>query len=299
MDRTRTGVSQEFGIVHSDTRRPINTRSGKSVAQKFIKSPKGTIFIILVFLSCTGIFYPGGWHGLRNVFLSVFTGVSLDYLVAWLSGRPMRFSDGALITGMIVGGVFSPAVPWYMVMMTTIAAILSKHILRNKRKPLFNPAAAGLLIAATLFSAGESWWSALSMMPVWTTPLLLAGGFIIADRINKLPLVFSFLGMYTLFFLILGIFNVPGAGDALRPPYIHAALFLSFFMLTDPPTSPAKYSEQILFGFLAALIGGVAYLYFSKLSYLLIGLLAANGLKALMPRQNRYNRGRHVSAGVK
>ncbi|MDN3956420.1 RnfABCDGE type electron transport complex subunit D [Sporolactobacillus laevolacticus] len=292
MDRIDTTIRREY-------RNEPETRMGranrapkkqkKSSFQKFIKSPKGIVFIILAILSYVGTFYPTGLSGIKNIVLAMVTGVLLDYVVAYVLNRPLRFSDGALITGLIIGGVLSPAVPWYFVMFTTIVALLSKHILKDKRKPLFNPAAVGLFISATLFSTGESWWSGLSMTPVWMTVILLAGGFIIVNRINKLPLVFSFLGTYMMFFLILGILNVAGAGDALRAPYIDAALFMSFFMLTDPPTSPAKYREQVIFGFLAALISGAAYLYLSKLSFLLVGLFAANSLKAIHSKLDQHS----------
>ncbi|MCO7176526.1 RnfABCDGE type electron transport complex subunit D [Sporolactobacillus kofuensis] len=285
--------------IHREIRNEPETRMGranrvpkkqkKSSFQKFIKSPKGIVFIILALLSYAGTFYPTGLSGLKNIVLAMGTGVLLDYVVAYVMNRPLRFSDGALITGLIIGGVLSPAVSWYYVMFTTIVALLSKHILKDKRKPLFNPAAVGLFISATLFSTGESWWSGLSMTPVWMTAILLVGGFIIVNRINKLPLVFSFLGTYMILFLILGILNISGAGDALRSPYINAALFMSFFMLSDPPTSPAKYREQVIFGFLAALASGAAYLYVSKLTYLLVGLFVANSLKALHSKLTQRN----------
>lgn len=208
----------------------------------------------------------------------------------------MRFSDGALITGMIVGGVLSPAVPWYLVMFTTVVALLSKHMLKNKRKPLFNPAAVGLFIGATLFAAGESWWIGLSMNPAWMTVFLLAGGWLIADRINKMPLVFAFLGTYMLIFLLMGLIGVSGAGEGLRAPYISAALFLAFFMLTDPPTSAARYRDQIYSGILAALVCGAAYLYLNRLTYLLVGLLVANGWNAIAATYHRRARAREAAA---
>jgi Na+-translocating ferredoxin:NAD+ oxidoreductase RnfD subunit len=261
-----------------------------------MKSPKGIVLITLAFLSSIGTFYSGGSSGIQNIALAMITGVLLDYVVMYVMNRPFRFPDGAVITGLIIGGILSPAVPWYYVMITTIIALLSKHILKDRRKPFFNPAAVGLFVSAALFSTGESWWSGLSMTPVWLTIFLLAGGLIVAHRINKLPLVFSFLGTYMLFFLIMGILNVAGAGDALRAPYIHAAFFMSFFMLTDPPTSPAKYREQIIFGILASLISCAAYLYVSKLTYLFVGLFIANILKVIYSKREQYNSSRHSNS---
>jgi Na+-translocating ferredoxin:NAD+ oxidoreductase RnfD subunit len=61
-----------------------------------------------------------------------------------------------------------------------------------------------------------------------------------------------------------------------RAPFIEAALFLAFFMLTDPPTSPNQYGDQIWYGLLAAGSACVAQLLGAGQVYLLIGLLVAN-----------------------
>lgn len=298
----RLGTNTQRGlrkIPDSRMEKMHPAKTGKKAGfsfKKFIKSPKGIVFSILIVLSLIGLAYPNSSGGIRNIILAVITGLFMDYIVNYLMERPMRFSDGALVTGLIIGGILSPAAPWYLVMLTTVVALAFKHIFKDKRKPVFNPAAIGLLVSATFFSAGESWWSGLSMLPPWMTALLIVAGFIMVDRINKFPLVFSFLAAYILFFLLMGILGVTGAGDALRMPYINSALFLAFFMLTDPPTSPAKYPEQVFFGILAAAVSGAAFLYLSKLSYLLVGLLAANAWKVLQAsrHQNRPVRKRQM-----
>jgi Na+-translocating ferredoxin:NAD+ oxidoreductase RnfD subunit len=272
-------------------------RKKKSPLKKFVRTPKGILFFILLALTLIGTAYPGGLSGFRHLILGVMWAVFLDFIITYLLNRPLRFPDGALITGLIIGGIMSTSTPWYYVLFTVFIAILSKHLIKQRRKPIFNPAATGLLISATFFSTGESWWSSLSMLPVWLTLFLLVGGFIIANRLNKLPLVFSFLGTYALLFLVSGLLQIPAAGDAIRPPYSQAALFLGFFMLTDPPTSPAKIAKQIVYGVIAACIGGFAFFRLSKLSFLLVGLLAANAWKAADDAVGR--RHKQVKSGSK
>ena len=58
-----------------------------------------------------------------------------------------------------------------------------------------------------------------------------------------------------------------------REPFLQAALFLAFFMLTDPPTSPNRYGDQVWFGVLAALSAGAAQLLGAGQVFLLIGVL--------------------------
>lgn len=53
-------------------------------------------------------------------------------------------------------------------------------------------------------------------------------------------------------------------------------LFFAFFILTDPPTSPVKYPQQIVCG---VLVAGVSYAVFEFVGaayYLLAGVLVGN-----------------------
>ena len=100
------------------------------------------------------------------------------------------------------------------------------------------------------------------------------------SKVNKFPQVFAFLGVYFAVFAIMSLIGVGDVADALRAPFVNSALFLAFFMVTDPPTSPAKYKDQIKFGLLTGAISAVDYLVFGGLAYLLIGLLIANAWNA-------------------
>jgi hypothetical protein len=55
-------------------------------------------------------------------------------------------------------------------------------------------------------------------------------------------------------------------------------------MLTDPPTSPAKPTGQIIFGILAAVVGTIVYGIYGGLMYLFIGLFAGNLYHLLQTR---------------
>ncbi len=67
-----------------------------------------------------------------------------------------------------------------------------------------------------------------------------------------------------------------------REPFLQAALFLAFFMLTDPPTSPNRYLDQVWFGALAAVSAGVAQLLGAGQVYLLVGILVPNAMLAIV-----------------
>jgi Predicted NADH:ubiquinone oxidoreductase, subunit RnfD len=237
-------------------------------------TPKTCVLIILLIM--TGIVAFAEPAGILNVGAAAMTALLLDGIIFKLQSRKKLFSDGGVITGLIVALVLGSSTPWHIVAETTAIALISKHFLKINKKPIFNPAALGLLIAIFLFSSEQSWWGAFADLPVWSVAFLLIGGFLITERVNKFPQVLAFLGGYFVFLLIMGSIGMAQASDALRPPFINSALFLAFFMVTDPPTSPGKYKNQIWFGIITAFASIIIYLIFGGLSYLLIGLLLAN-----------------------
>ena len=131
-------------------------------------------------------------------------------------------------------------------------AIAAKRLARTRREHIFNPAALALLWAPIAFASGESWWGALGDLPaVWSIVLVVVGGFLV-ERLNKFPAGADVPGH-----VLRPVHGGVAAASARWPRcsarrFIQAALFLAFFMLTDPPTSPNQYGDQILAASLAA-----------------------------------------------
>jgi Na+-translocating ferredoxin:NAD+ oxidoreductase RnfD subunit len=213
--------------------------------------------------------------GILNSIIAVCVSLAVNFLYCTITNKKGS-KDGSVITGLIISLILSLTTSWAIVAGTTVMAILSKHLLVYKKKPIFNPAAFGLLLSIFIFHTGQSWWGAFGDLPSWLIIFLLVGGYIVTDRVNKYPQVFSFLGTFFILLFLMGYFNFGNAADALRPPFINATLFFGFFMLTDPPTSPAKVKNQIIFGILSALSGILVYGIFGGLTYLFIGLCIGN-----------------------
>ena len=64
--------------------------------------------------------------------------------------------------------------------------------------------------------------------------------------------------------------------EVFRAPDLEAVLFFAFFILTDPPTSPIKYGDQILFAVLVAVVSFAIFEWLGAVYYLLAGVLVAN-----------------------
>ncbi|PLS03771.1 RnfABCDGE type electron transport complex subunit D [Neobacillus cucumis] len=244
-------------------------------AKKWLKTPKGYVTIAMAAYLVIASIGAKTMMGLVNSSIAIIVSIAVDRIYCIMANRKSS-KDATVITALIISLVLSVTTPWFFVAGTAIIAILSKHLLVYKKKPIFNPAAFGLLFSVIIFHTGQSWWGAFGDLPWWMIIFLLIGGYLITDRVNKYPQVFSFLGTFFVLLFLMGCFDIGSAADALRPPFINAALFFSFFMLTDPPTSPAKYNKQVMFGILSAVSGIVVYGLFGGLTYLFIGLFIGN-----------------------
>ncbi|CAI7727935.1 RnfABCDGE type electron transport complex subunit D [Bacillus altitudinis] len=258
----------------------------------YIRTPKRYVIAILLVLLAAGSLHTGFLSGLTTVATSIGTALILDTFITRVIRKRHKhtFPDGALLTGLIIGIVLSPATSFAVSVFTATAAILSKHVITYQKKPILNPAAFGLWLSVILFSSNQSWWGGMSLLPWWTIILVVAGGYLVTSRVQKFPQVFAFLAAYGLIHLILGFIGLMDASSAFMTPYLNAVLFPAFFMLTDPPTSPAKNRDQIIFGILCAVVSCVDFYLFNSLSYLLTGLLCANAWKAYRTYQTNQKR---------
>jgi Na+-translocating ferredoxin:NAD+ oxidoreductase RnfD subunit len=246
-------------------------------AKRFFKTPKGLLTIILVVLAAMAA--PG--EGVRTVVTVLAAGTAAAGLVDLLIIRSIKktweFPSGAVLTALIVAMVLRAQEPWYVVTITSVAAILSKYLFRSRSANVFNPAALAIVASFYVFHTGQSWWGALPEVNPLVQAALIAGGVFITDRVNKMPLVLTFLGTYFLLFTITAYVTDPQwVSEIYRPPDIEAALYFAFIILTDPPTSPAKYPDQIIFGIIVAV---VSYSFFESAGvvyYLLAGVLVGN-----------------------
>jgi Na+-translocating ferredoxin:NAD+ oxidoreductase RnfD subunit len=244
---------------------------------KFFRTPKGLLTIVLVALSA--IAAPGEhWRPtLLGIIVAVVTAGVLDAI--WLRLRRPRwqFPGGAVLTGLIVAMVLSPFEPLWVPAAVSAIAIASKYVVRTKAANVFNPAGIALVISYYAFDTGQSWWGALPELSPWAIGILLATGLFITDRVNKMPLVLAFLATYFTAFTVTTWWGDPQVlVEIYRAPDVHAVLYFAFFMLTDPPTAPITYRDQLICGVLVAL---VSYLLFETLGvvyYLLAGLIVGN-----------------------
>ena len=188
-----------------------------------------------------------------------------------------EFPSGAVLTAMIAAMVLRAQEPWYVVCVISVIAVVSKYVIRTRMANVFNPAALAIVGTFYVFHTGQSWWGALTEVPLALQLVLVVAGVFITDRINKMPLVLAFLGAYFLLFTATAFVTDPRrVAEIYRSPDIEAVLFFAFIILTDPPTSPAKYPDQIVCGVIVAVVSYVLFEWAGVVYYLLAGVLAGN-----------------------
>lgn len=245
--------------------------------KNFFKTPKGLVTIILVILIAMAA--PGqGFRMVATGLASAAIAAGLaDLMILRARKKIWEFPSGAVLTAMIVAMVLRAQEPWYVVTITSVVAVLSKYLFRTRSANVFNPAALAIIASFYVFHTGQSWWGALTDVVPVAKVVLLAAGVFIADRVNKLPLVLTFLGAYFLLFTVTAFVSNPlTVAEIFRTPDAEAALYFAFIILTDPPTSPAKYPDQIVCGLIVAVVSFAFFEWAGVVYYLLAGVLAGN-----------------------
>ena len=245
--------------------------------RRFFRTPKGLLLIILGILFALAT--PS--EGIKLVGPQLASSVALAGLIDLVILRSRKgeweFPSGAVLTALFCVMVLSPHEAWYVPACTSAIAVASKYVARTRSANIFNPAALALVIAFYVFHTPQNWWGALPEITPWALLLLFAAGIFIADRVNKVPLVLVFLGVYYLLFSITAFLGDPAKfAEVFRAPDLHAALFFSFFILTDPPTSPVKYYDQLICGAIVAVASYALFQTVGAAYYLLAGVLLGN-----------------------
>jgi enediyne biosynthesis protein E5 len=178
------------------------------------------------------------WNGV----LALVASVLADAVWGFVRSRKFKFSESALVTGLLIGFVLSADGPWWSYPAAAIIAIVSKQLIRIKGKHIFNPAGFGSFLAVILFGNTTQWYGAY----IWY--LIIPFGLYFVYRIKRLPIVAAF---YLTAVVLYG-------GQALLQktsfldPIIYLNHFFIFIMLIEPKTSPFDKLGAVLFGALAS-----------------------------------------------
>lgn len=158
--------------------------------------------------------------------------------------------------------------------------ISAKFLIRVHKKHIFNPAMLGVVLGIHLFP--NTWCSSGQWgHGIFLTMLLYIFGFLVSLRARMGTMSFSFLGFY----IGLLLFRVLFYGYSWNV-FFHwlqngSLILFSFFMITDPKTSPENFIAKILHSFFVALLGYIMQFFYYIPNSLILALFLLSFLVPL------------------
>jgi hypothetical protein len=197
------------------------------------------------------------------------TELLLELVDARLHGRPPRFAGGArsLIESLLSAHITGLAVAMLLytndrVLPTAFAAtaaIASKALFRAPLKKgsihFFNPSNLGISLTLVLFpwvgiAPPYHFTENLSGVGDWVLPgvIVASGTFLNARFTHRLPLIGAWLGSFVLQAVVRSALHGTPLIAALLPMTGVAFILFTFYMITDPATTPEGRRAQLAFG---------------------------------------------------
>jgi hypothetical protein len=242
--------------------------------------------IAITVLNVAGRAFLGFEQSLAQAFAALATAYSLEILFevieARLNHRSPRFKGGVRtlvdfllpshITGLAVAMLLYANDQILPFVFAATVAIGSKAIFRapigNGKRHFFNPSNLG--IATTLFvfpwisiAPPYQFTENLGGIAHWILPciFIFTGSLLNSRFTRRMPLIFAWVGGFALQALIRNLFFETSWISGLTPITGVAFLLFTFYMVTDPGTTPTKPFNQVVFG------GGVAFAYSVLLAF--------------------------------
>ena len=192
--------------------------------------------------------------------------------LAWTRIRSRKFylPTASVVSGFLIGLILAPTEPFYVIILASILASLSKQfIATGVRQHIFNPAAFGIMTVNFIFGTTVSWWGvSWGWLPVVIfAPLMIR----ILWKLKRLFLPLSFLIVYFVYLLPTSSFDI-----AARTVIDPTVLLFALVMLPEPITSPITGYFKYLFGALVAILAIVISVFTSHPEIFLPALLLSN-----------------------
>ena len=205
--------------------------------------------------------------------------LAIESVDAWARRRRPKFLGSwsgfvdfllpAHITALAVAMLIYANEQYWMIVFATAVAISSKFLLRvpvgRGRRHFLNPSNFGITATLLMFpvvgiAPPYQFTEHFLGAGDWVLPsvIVLTGSFLNAKFTGRLPLIAAWLGGFALQACVRGlVFDVPVLA-ALSPMTGVAFILFTFYMVTDPATTPTRTRSQLLFG--AGVAAGYGFL---------------------------------------
>lgn len=224
-------------------RRIMSTGYMRLLSKHGLPMDKLTMTVLLVVLHIAAS-HPR-FSALLTPITAVGAGITVDLLHDHVRGGH-GVPGGAIITGLIVGGIVFPGNLSMAAGITALAMAL-KHIVAVDGRNLFNPAALGLYAGAAVLGTGLTWWVA-------GTPLVFALGLLSTAWLGIWGVALSFLLTYWALTAVLMPDMLFGPGVTLASLFTGRLVFFAFIMVVEPVTSPNQTWSRVVYGAAVAVL---------------------------------------------
>lgn len=234
--------------------------------------------VAITVLNIAGHAFLGFEQSLAQVFASLATAYCLELLLETIDAvanqRKPRFLSGpqvlldfllpSHITGLAVGMLLYANDTIFPIVFASTVAIASKRILQaplgNTKRHFFNPSNIGISVTLLLFpwvgiAPPYQFSENLSGIAHWILPsiFILTGTFLNARFTRRIPLILAWVGGFAFQAIIRNLAFGTSWEGGLLPITGVAFLLFTFYMITDPGTTPTKPASQMIFGGAVAL----------------------------------------------
>ncbi len=267
--------------------------------------------IAITFLTLIGHLFLGFEQSWITPFVALATTYTVDLVGETLDARAegrapryrgsvdalIRFLLPAHISGLAIAMLLYAAEQLWAVVFAAAVAMASKWIVRVRRPAgppgapthahYLNPSNFGIAITLILFpgvgiAPPYQFAENLSGTLDWAIPaiIIITGSWLNLKATNRFPLILAWLGGFLLQAVVRGVINDTPIIAGLVPMTGFAFLLFTFYMVTDPATTPSTRRGQILFG------AGTALAYAILMQYhvvfgLFFSLLIVSGLRTV------------------
>jgi hypothetical protein len=225
----------------------------------------------------------------------------LETVSAWSDGRRPRYRGGpvALLNFLLPAHISSLALAMFMyssdrlwpVVFAVVIAIASKYVFRvsteNGSRHFLNPSNSGIVITLLIFpwvsvATPSQFTHAFNGLWDWLfTALVIVLGTIFNWRLtHRLPLILSWLGAFALQAVLRSWWAGTPVLAALNPMTGFVFYLFTYYMLSDPGTTPWKTRQQVVFGTAVGLTYGLLIMAHMRFTifFALFCVCAARGL---------------------
>jgi Na+-translocating ferredoxin:NAD+ oxidoreductase RnfD subunit len=204
---------------------------------------------LILYLACFAIFLSVKDKDaifLAMISIAVISSLVIESSILYFKTKIFQITESSIITGLIIGYVLSSDEGWLRFVLASSLAVLSKYLIRFRKKHIFNPAAFGIFLTLIFLGAATQWKGTY----VWY--ILLPFGFYFVEKIKKIEIIIG----YAL--VSLALFGIQAFLQKIALWHIFGYLsyFYIFVMVIEPKTTPMRPMGKFFFG------AGVAMLIF-------------------------------------